>query len=153
MIRRTNVKVVVEYGGTPVYNQLRSFERDVDILVTTPGRPTDMIERSKYHLKRIKYLPLDAADRMLDVGFEPQIRKIVERMDTPPPSRRQTMLFSATYPSEVQPTRLYGFYVAGTLYVKAACILEGNHDQAPFGCIAFGSIREDSLKGNDNAIL
>ncbi|KAF5788346.1 putative RNA helicase [Helianthus annuus] len=99
---QTGVKVAVVYGGAPVYPQLRNLERGVDILVATPGRLTDMIERSKVSLAKIKYLALDEADRMLDMGFEPQIRKIVERLDMPPCGRRQTMLFSATFPTEIQ---------------------------------------------------
>ncbi|KAI3775459.1 hypothetical protein L1987_50035 [Smallanthus sonchifolius] len=99
---QTGVKVAVAYGGAPIYPQLRSLERGVDILVATPGRLTDMIERSKVSLAKIKYLALDEADRMLDMGFEPQIRKIVERLDMPPCGPRQTMLFSATFPSEIQ---------------------------------------------------
>lgn len=62
----------------------------------------DMIERSRVSLRAIKYLALDEADRMLDMGFEPQIRKIVKEMDMPPCSERQTMFFSATFPSEIQ---------------------------------------------------
>lgn len=61
-----------------------------------------MLERAKVSLKEIKYLALDEADRMLDMGFEPQIRKIVQQMDMPPPGLRQTMLFSATFPQEIQ---------------------------------------------------
>ncbi|PWA94287.1 helicase Cas3, CRISPR-associated, core [Artemisia annua] len=113
---QTNVKVAVAYGGAPVFNQLRSFERGVDILVATPGRLTDMIERSKISLKKIKYLALDEADRMLDMGFEPQIRKIVERMDMPPPGRRQTMLFSATFPSEIQ--RLASDFLSNYIFLS-----------------------------------
>ncbi|RVX11081.1 DEAD-box ATP-dependent RNA helicase 52C [Vitis vinifera] len=80
----------------------RNLERGVDILVATPGRLVDMIERARVSLRMIKYLALDEADRMLDMGFEPQIRKIVEQMDMPPPGARQTMLFSATFPNEIQ---------------------------------------------------
>ncbi|KAG4189697.1 hypothetical protein ERO13_A08G239000v2 [Gossypium hirsutum] len=98
----TGVKISVAYGGTPIYQQLRSLEKGVDILVATPGRLVDMIERARVSLGMIKYLALDEADRMLDMGFEPQIRKIVEQMDMPPPGTRQTMLFSATFPDDIQ---------------------------------------------------
>lgn len=63
-----------------------------------------MIERDRISLKSVKYLALDEADRMLDMGFEHQIRKIVQQMDMPPPGTRQTMLFSATFPDEIQVT-------------------------------------------------
>ncbi|XVF34689.1 hypothetical protein REPUB_Repub18cG0080600 [Reevesia pubescens] len=99
---RTGVKIVVAYGGTPISLQFRNLEKGVDILVATPGRLVDMVERARLSLGMIKYLALDEADRMLDMGFEPQIRKIVERMDMPPPGTRQTMLFSATFPDEIQ---------------------------------------------------
>lgn len=84
--------------------QLRNLERGVDILVATPGRLVDMIERERVSLRMIKYLALDEADRMLDMGFEPQIRKIVEQMGMPPSGARQTMFFSATFPNEIQVT-------------------------------------------------
>ncbi|XVE71436.1 hypothetical protein DITRI_Ditri10aG0149800 [Diplodiscus trichospermus] len=99
---RTGVKIVVAYGGTPISQQFRNLEKGVDILVATPGRLVDMIERARLSLAMVKYLALDEADRMLDMGFEPQIRKIVEKMDMPPPGTRQTMLFSATFPDEIQ---------------------------------------------------
>ena len=70
--------------------------------MATPGRLVDLLERAKVSLQMIRYLALDEADRMLDMGFEPQIRKIVEQMDMPPPGERQTMLFSATFPKEIQ---------------------------------------------------
>ncbi|KAJ1259789.1 hypothetical protein BS78_10G183000 [Paspalum vaginatum] len=99
---QTGLRVVVAYGGTPMYNQLRDLERGVDLLVATPGRLVDMIERSRISLEAIKYLVMDEADRMLDMGFEPQIRKIVDMMNMPKKSVRQTMLFSATFPPEIQ---------------------------------------------------
>ncbi|CAK9154450.1 unnamed protein product, partial [Ilex paraguariensis] len=61
-----------------------------------------MIERARVSLQEVKYLALDEADRMLDMGFEHQIRKIVERMEMPPLGARQTMLFSATFPTDIQ---------------------------------------------------
>ncbi|XP_042398559.1 DEAD-box ATP-dependent RNA helicase 37-like [Zingiber officinale] len=99
---QTGVKVVVAYGGAPINQQLRDLERGVDILVATPGRLVDLLERARVSLQNIRYLALDEADRMLDMGFEPQIRRIVEQMDMPPPGQRQTMLFSATFPKEIQ---------------------------------------------------
>ncbi|OVA00448.1 Helicase [Macleaya cordata] len=99
---QTGVRVTVAYGGAPMNQQLRNLDRGVDILVATPGRLVDLIERARVSLSVIKYLALDEADRMLDMGFEPQIRKIVQQMDMPPPGQRQTMLFSATFPTEIQ---------------------------------------------------
>ncbi|XP_073043074.1 DEAD-box ATP-dependent RNA helicase 11-like [Primulina eburnea] len=99
---QTGVRVVVAYGGAPINQQLRELERGVEILVATPGRLVDLLERAKVSLQMIRYLALDEADRMLDMGFEPQIRKIVEQMDMPPRGERQTMLFSATFPKEIQ---------------------------------------------------
>ncbi|OUZ99505.1 Helicase [Macleaya cordata] len=99
---QTGVRVVVAYGGAPINQQLRDLERGVDILVATPGRLVDLLERARVSLQMIRYLALDEADRMLDMGFEPQIRKIVEQMDMPPRGARQTMLFSATFPREIQ---------------------------------------------------
>ncbi|KAF5953538.1 hypothetical protein HYC85_006394 [Camellia sinensis] len=84
------------------FKELRNLERGVDILVATPGRLVDMIERARVSLRMIKYLALDEADRMLDMGFQPQIRRFVEQMEMPPPGARQTMLFSATFPIEIQ---------------------------------------------------
>ncbi|CAI9279716.1 unnamed protein product [Lactuca saligna] len=78
----------------------------VDLIVATPGRLVDLLEREKVSLQRVRYLALDEADRMLDMGFEPQIRKIVEQTDMPPPPGRQTMLFSATFPREIQEREL-----------------------------------------------
>ncbi|KAJ8753229.1 hypothetical protein K2173_017835 [Erythroxylum novogranatense] len=99
---RTGLKIVVAYGGTPITHQFRNLEKGVDILVATPGRLVDMIERARVSLVKIKYLALDEADRMLDMGFEPQIRRIVQQMGMPAPGKRQTLLFSATFPHEIQ---------------------------------------------------
>ncbi|KAI3461878.1 hypothetical protein Pfo_018541 [Paulownia fortunei] len=99
---QTGVRVVVAYGGAPINLQLRDLERGVDILVATPGRLVDLLERARVSLQMIRYLALDEADRMLDMGFEPQIRRIVQEMDMPPPGVRQTLLFSATFPKEIQ---------------------------------------------------
>ncbi|XP_062233014.1 DEAD-box ATP-dependent RNA helicase 52A-like isoform X2 [Phragmites australis] len=112
---QTGLRVVVAYGGTPMYNQLRDLERGVDILVATPGRLVDMVERSRISLEVIKYLVMDEADRMLDMGFEPQIRKIVDMMNMPKKSVRQTMLFSATFPPEIQ--RLASDFLSNYIFI------------------------------------
>ncbi|EFJ44800.1 hypothetical protein VOLCADRAFT_82651 [Volvox carteri f. nagariensis] len=98
----TGLRPVVIYGGAPAPNQLRDLERGCDILVATPGRLSDFIERGRVGLSSILFLCLDEADRMLDMGFEPQIRRIVEQEDMPPVGQRQTLMFSATFPKEIQ---------------------------------------------------
>ena len=100
---RTGLKICVAYGGTPFGEQMRELERGCDVLVATPGRLDDMIQRRRVTLSQVRFLVLDEADRMLDMGFEPQIRNIVERADMPPsgPQGRQTMMFSATFPRAV----------------------------------------------------
>lgn len=99
---QTGIRPVVIYGGAPVNQQLRELEWGCDFLVATPGRLSDLIERGRVSLSRIHYLALDEADRMLDMGFEPQIRRIVEQEDMPRTGDRQTLLFSATFPKEIQ---------------------------------------------------
>jgi len=99
---KSGLKSAVVYGGDPIGYQLRDLERGCDILVATPGRLVDIIERARISLSQIKYLVLDEADRMLDMGFEPQIRRIVEGEDMPPTGERVTLMFSATFPKEIQ---------------------------------------------------
>ena len=99
---RSWVRPCVVYGGADIGTQLRSIERGCDLLVATPGRLVDLIERGRISLANIKYLVLDEADRMLDMGFEPQIRRIVEGEDMPNVQNRQTLMFSATFPRDIQ---------------------------------------------------
>lgn len=99
---RSWVRPCVVYGGADIGTQLRSIERGCDLLVATPGRLVDLIERGRISLANIKYLVLDEADRMLDMGFEPQIRRIVEGEDMPSVQGRQTLMFSATFPRDIQ---------------------------------------------------
>ncbi|KAK4951850.1 DEAD-box ATP-dependent RNA helicase [Elasticomyces elasticus] len=99
---RSWVRPCVVYGGADIGSQLRQIERGCDLLVATPGRLVDLIERGRISLANIKYLVLDEADRMLDMGFEPQIRRIVEGEDMPRTDNRQTLMFSATFPREIQ---------------------------------------------------
>lgn len=99
---RSWVRPAVVYGGADINLQLRSIERGCDLLSATPGRLVDLIERGRISLANIKYLVLDEADRMLDMGFEPQIRRIVQEEDMPGTAERQTLMFSATFPRDIQ---------------------------------------------------
>ena len=99
---RSKVRPAVVYGGANVGDQMRELERGCHLLVATPGRLVDFLERGKISLEFCRYLCLDEADRMLDMGFEPQIRRIVEQDNMPGPEIRQTMMFSATFPKEIQ---------------------------------------------------
>ncbi|MGH0135319.1 UNVERIFIED_CONTAM: hypothetical protein FKN15_029068, partial [Acipenser sinensis] len=99
---RSKVRPCVVYGGADIGQQIRDLERGCHLLVATPGRLVDMMERGKIGLEYCKYLVLDEADRMLDMGFEPQIRRIVEQDAMPPKGIRHTMMFSATFPKEIQ---------------------------------------------------
>ncbi|XP_053709630.1 ATP-dependent RNA helicase DDX3X-like isoform X1 [Synchiropus splendidus] len=99
---RSKVRPCVVYGGADIGQQIRDLERGCHLLVATPGRLVDMMERGKIGLDYCNYLVLDEADRMLDMGFEPQIRRIVEQDTMPPKGIRQTMMFSATFPKEIQ---------------------------------------------------
>ena len=86
------------FGGASKGPQLRDIERGSEIVIATPGRLLDFLEAGKVNLRRTTYLCLDEADRMLDMGFEPQIRKIFEQIRPD----RQVMMWSATWPKEVQ---------------------------------------------------
>ncbi|GAB2225997.1 hypothetical protein Droror1_Dr00021779 [Drosera rotundifolia] len=106
------------YGGAPKGPQLRDLDRGVDVVVATPGRLNDILEMRRVSLHQISYLVLDEADRMLDMGFEPQIRKIVKEV----PSRRQTLMFTATWPKEVRK-------IAADLLVNPVQVNIGNVDE------------------------
>jgi ATP-dependent RNA helicase RhlE len=90
--------VVPIYGGVPLEPQQKTLRAGVDIVVATPGRLIDHLERQNVVFDDLEVLVLDEADRMLDMGFAPQINKIVDQI----PSYRQTLLFSATMPPEVE---------------------------------------------------
>ena len=95
--RFTNLNTAVVFGGTGYGRQDEALRRGVDILVATPGRLLDQMQRGMVRLDKVEILILDEADRMLDMGFMPDVRRIVERC----PRTRQTMLFSATIPPEI----------------------------------------------------
>ncbi|MDB6053206.1 MAG: box helicase [Verrucomicrobiales bacterium] len=95
--RKTNLTSVTIYGGVGYGKQLEALKRGVDIVIATPGRLLDHLAKGTCRLDQLKFLVLDEADRMLDMGFLPDVKKIIARC----PRERQTMLFSATIPPQI----------------------------------------------------
>lgn len=91
------VKVVPVYGGENIVTQLRQLDTPPQILVATPGRLIDLIERGKVNLANVRYLVLDEADEMLNMGFQEDVERILQET----PAERRTLLFSATMPAEI----------------------------------------------------
>ncbi|MBV9026022.1 MAG: DEAD/DEAH box helicase [Streptomycetaceae bacterium] len=92
-----NVRVAAIYGGRAYEPQVEALKKGVDVVVGTPGRLLDLVGQRKLSLKAVRVLVLDEADEMLDLGFLPDVEKIIELL----PAKRQTMLFSATMPGQV----------------------------------------------------
>ncbi|KAJ0461064.1 putative RNA helicase [Helianthus annuus] len=116
--RSIRISCTCLYGGAPKGPQLKELERGADIVVATPGRLNDILEMRKVDFRQVSLLVLDEADRMLDMGFEPQIRKIVSEI----PPRRQTLMYTATWPKEVRK-------IAGDLLVNPVQVNIGNADE------------------------
>ncbi len=98
LIRGTHLKAAVVVGGQSINRQIGTLARGTDILVATPGRLIDLMDRGAVDLGQVRHLVLDEADQMLDLGFIHALRKIAPRLGTP----RQTMLFSATMPKQME---------------------------------------------------
>lgn len=96
--KTSKIKNTCCYGGVPKHEQARDLQDGVEVVIATPGRLIDFLEAGRTNLKRVTYLVLDEADRMLDMGFEPQVRKICSQVRPD----RQTLMWSATWPREVQ---------------------------------------------------
>jgi ATP-dependent RNA helicase RhlE len=94
----TKVRSATVYGGVTASRQIKALKEGVDILVATPGRLLDLVQQRYARLDKVEILVLDEADRMFDMGFLPDIRRIIKAV----PVQRQTMLFSATFPPEVE---------------------------------------------------
>ena len=95
--RYLKLKTSVVFGGVSLNNQIRDMARGTDILVATPGRLLDLVRQGHLKLNRVELMVLDEADRMLDMGFLPDVRQIEKEL----PKKRQSMLFSATLPDEI----------------------------------------------------
>lgn len=98
LTKKTKLHVATVVGGQSIGRQIGTLNRGTDILVATPGRLIDLIERKAVRLETVRHLVLDEADQMLDLGFIHALRKIAPALGTP----RQTMLFSATMPKQIE---------------------------------------------------
>jgi ATP-dependent RNA helicase RhlE len=108
------LKTVVIIGGTNINPQIRALKKGPNVIVATPGRLIDHLQQKTIDLEKVGVLVLDEADRMLDMGFEPQIKKIMAQL----PNKRQTMLFSATMPAKI--SQIANKYMARPLRVEVA---------------------------------
>jgi ATP-dependent RNA helicase RhlE len=96
--RHLSLRHTVIFGGVGEHPQIRALAAGVDIVVATPGRLLDLMERNFVALDRVEIFVLDEADRMLDMGFAPDVKRIIARL----PARRQSLLFSATMPESIR---------------------------------------------------
>lgn len=120
------IKVELIYGGTSVGYQSQKLKRGCHILVATPGRLLDFVEKDKVSFAQLRYLILDEADRMLDMGFAPEIRKMVQNPNMPEKGQRQTLMFSATFPPEIQ--RLASDFLDNYLFLTVGIVGGANSD-------------------------
>jgi ATP-dependent RNA helicase DDX5/DBP2 len=120
--KSSRIRNTCVYGGVPKGSQIRDLARGVEVCIATPGRLIDMLESGKTNLRRVTYLVLDEADRMLDMGFEPQIRKIIGQIRPD----KQTCMFSATWPKDVR--QLASDYLNDFIQVNIGSMdLSANH--------------------------
>ena len=120
--KSSRIRNTCVYGGVPKGMQIRDLARGVEVCIATPGRLIDMLESGKTNLRRVTYLVLDEADRMLDMGFEPQIRKIIGQIRPD----KQTLMFSATWPKDVR--QLASDYLNDFIQVNIGSMdLSANH--------------------------
>ncbi len=98
LVRDTKLRVATVVGGQSINRQINVLSRGTDILIATPGRLIDLMDRGAVHLSTVRYLVLDEADQMLDIGFIHALRKIAPHLGTP----RQSMLFSATMSNQME---------------------------------------------------
>lgn len=100
----TGIRVTKIYGGEPHKEQLDELKNGIDILVSTTGRLLDYLGSGVVNLSCLKYLVIDEADRILDMGFEKQLNEILSNQNIPSINNRQNLLFSATFSKEIKRT-------------------------------------------------
>jgi ATP-dependent RNA helicase RhlE len=96
--KNLNIKSTVVFGGVSQHSQVMALKRGIDVLIATPGRLLDLMNQNIVSLRQLEIFILDEADRMLDMGFIHDVKKIISRL----PAKRQTLFFSATMPGEIQ---------------------------------------------------
>ncbi|WP_327068826.1 DEAD/DEAH box helicase [Kitasatospora sp. NBC_01302] len=119
-----NVRVLAIYGGRAYEPQVEALNKGVDIVVGTPGRLLDLAGQKKLDLSKVRALVLDEADEMLDLGFLPDVEKIITML----PAKRQTLLFSATMPGQV--ISLARRYMSQPTHIRAAAPDDSGHTVA-----------------------
>ncbi|XP_063048220.1 probable ATP-dependent RNA helicase DDX17 [Engraulis encrasicolus] len=138
--KSSRIKSTCVYGGAPKGPQIRDLERGVEICIATPGRLIDFLEVGKTNLRRCTYLVLDEADRMLDMGFEPQIRKIVDQIRPD----RQTLMWSATWPKEVR--QLAEDFLRDNVQINVGALeLSANHNILQIVDVCMDSEKDSKL--------
>ncbi|XP_017493142.1 PREDICTED: ATP-dependent RNA helicase p62 [Rhagoletis zephyria] len=129
------------FGGAPKGGQIRDLQRGCEIVIATPGRLIDILSMGATNLKRCTYLVLDEADRMLDMGFEPQIRKILSQIRPD----RQTLMWSATWPKEVK--QLAEDFLGNYIQINIGSLeLSANHNIRQVVDVCEEHDKEDKLK-------
>jgi ATP-dependent RNA helicase RhlE len=113
--RFTNLRTTVVYGGVGYGRQTDELRAGADIVVATPGRLIDHMEKGTVRLDKVEFLVLDEADRMLDMGFLPDVRRILDRC----PRQRQTALFSATIPPQIETLIKWAMHNPETIEIGA----------------------------------
>ncbi|KAH8295938.1 hypothetical protein KR018_003588, partial [Drosophila ironensis] len=138
----SSVRNTCLFGGAPKTNQLKDLKRGSEMIIATPGRLLDFLSSGKINLKRCTYLVLDEADRMLNMGFEPQIRKIIHQVRPD----RQTLMWSATWPKEVRKLAedFLGNYVQ---IIIGSLELSANHNIRQLVLVCDEQSKEGQLKG------
>ena len=134
---RLNINVV--YGGTSISDQIRFLKRGVDLIVGTPGRMRDLIERGVLKLDQVSKVVLDEADEMLDMGFLEDLSFILNKTSTD----RQTLLFSATFPKQIR--NIASKYLTNPHFIENDTELRANTSIAHFYYEAFSRLKIPSL--------
>jgi ATP-dependent RNA helicase DBP3 len=124
---------VCVYGGVDKFPQRKDLERGTDVVIATPGRLLDLVQEGSCYLGRISFLVLDEADRMLDMGFEPDIRAIVGHINAGENAgKRQTIMFSATWPPQIR--KLANEYLKDPVVVTVRPPTRQDEDKDEFDC-------------------